>query len=1160
MTDLIKQRLAELKNRINNEINPVNIIGLSGTALPYFFSLFLKDLKKPCLAILPSNKEAERLYDELSFFMSGQKGMDLNGAARIYEFPPYDLTPLTGLSPDIEVVIRRLKSLYALITNENPVVITSLEAIFFKTLPKKAFINAIDYLETGEELNRELFIHRLEVNGYQRTSLVEEKGAYSVRGGVIDFFSALYPMPIRLEFWGDRIEAIRLFDPLSQRSQNFLEEIVILPAAEVIMDTKNIETARSMGRLPNQPEYGIHFPGEEAWLNHFYPQLETIFHYLPEKGIIALFDQHRTEAVFKKAKDKFENDVTKYRQEASEKRIPFPETEGVFASLEEITSKSTSHQKLFFSELDLHGNNIDQGMYIYFEGPFQIDYDLDMRLVGKGKVSIAPLVEKISRWVSSGASVILVIRTEQQANRLRDILENYDVRIDLMVPFWTEITHKPGLYICTGRISKGFIWPDIGLYVISENDIFGTKRTVSDERRKSRGSELNWSNFSQLKSGDFIVHEEHGIGRYIGLEKLEIHKKVNDFVIIQYADNAKLYIPADRINILQKYAGSDETIPKLDKLGGLSWNLAKQKAKNSVKRIAKQLVQIYALRKYRKGHAFSPPDHYFREFEATFKHEETYDQIKTIENVLDDMTSDRPMDRLICGDVGFGKTEVAVRAAFLAVSEGKQAALLVPTTVLAEQHYETFKNRMSPYSIRIGILSRFKTKAEQTEILGKLRSGEIDILIGTHRILQKDVKFKDLGLLIIDEEQRFGVKQKEALKKYRSIIDVLAITATPVPRTLQMSMTGVRDLSIIETPPEDRLSIQTYLSPYDESLVIRALTFELERGGQVFFVHNKVQTIEDMADKLRSLVPEARFAVAHGQMKGNELENRMIQFINREIDVLVCTTIIESGLDIPSANTIIINEVDRLGLAQIYQLRGRVGRSKEKAYAYLLLSNESTLSKDAEKRLKALMDFSRLGAGLHLAMHDLKIRGSGNILGFAQSGHISAVGYELYLKLIEQAVAELRGEIWEEDIIPEINWNINAFLPEDYVIDTDVRLNLYRRLSGISDKRDLSAIKEEIHDRFGPTPIEAENLLASISIRLLLKKAGINKLEVGHKGITMTFAHSTNVDTEKIVRIVEKKPHRFRLLPQNKITVNIRLPSPPECFERIEKIIEDFFS
>ncbi|MBW1783750.1 MAG: transcription-repair coupling factor, partial [Deltaproteobacteria bacterium] len=721
---------------------------------------------------------------------------------------------------------------------------------------------------------------------------------------------------------------------------------------------------------------------------------------------------------------------------------------------------------------------------------------------------------------------------------------------------WDQIPEQAGLTICLGRLSRGFIWPDMGLYVVSEDDIFGPKMAKRRQKKTGRKKGLSWSSFSQLKAGDLVVHEDHGIGRYEGLTTLEIARKTNDFVIVEYADNSRLYIPADRVSILQKYAGADENNPKLDQLGGHSWNIAKKKAKKSVQKIARQLVELYALRKYRKGYAFSPADHYYREFEATFEHEETEDQIKAVEDVLSDLSSEQPMDRLICGDVGFGKTEVALRAAFKAVLDGKQVAFLVPTTVLAEQHFETFHRRMAPYSIDVDVLSRFKTRAQQQEVVGKVRSGKTDVLIGTHRILQKDIKFADLGLLIIDEEQRFGVRQKELLKKYRALVDVLAITATPVPRTLQMSMIGVRDLSVIETSPQDRLAIETYLSHYDESLITQAITSEMERGGQTFFVHNRVRTIDHMADRLRKLLPAARLAVAHGQMKSRELEKTMMRFLRKEIDVLVCTAIIESGLDIPSANTIIINEADRFGLAQIYQLRGRVGRAKEKAYAYLIVSSGSTLTRDAEKRLKALMDFSNLGAGLHLAMHDLRIRGGGNILGFAQSGHISAVGYELYIKLIERAVTELKGEEWEDDINPEINIDIPAYLPESYVSEPDVRLNLYRRLSNLVEKPELAEVIEEVRDRFGPPSQEVTNLFGLMSIRLMLKRIGISKLDIGHNTLTLTLPDETDVDIKHLMRQINARPNRFRLLPKNRLRINAGTLAFPDDFSKVEKAVE----
>ncbi|MDY6973771.1 MAG: transcription-repair coupling factor, partial [Thermodesulfobacteriota bacterium] len=979
-----QNNLDALENCFREGISPVSVVGLSGSSRSYFLAQFLADLKRPCLIILSDKKEAETLYKELLFFMSGSWTQTGGGNSRLFDFPPYDISPLAGLSPHPEVVTRRLQALYALMSNQDPVVVTSLEALLFRILPKEALVRSLEYLEVEEEVDRTHLLQRLEINGYQRVSLVEEMGDYSVRGSVIDIYSPLYQLPSRLEFWGDRLESIRQFDPLSQRSQDHYREIVLLPAVEIIMEKDNVNRARSMGRLPNRRKNGGCFPGQEAWLNHFYPRLDTLFQYLPQNGLIALFDPNRAESVYRKIKEKSRTEATRFHKEASEKGVPFPEIEGIFIPFQEIALQFEDHERLDFSELSLEGKVAPMPRKtINIEGQSQFDDDLEVRFPSKGRVSMAPLAEKIAEWLASRAKVVLVSRTEPQANRLREILGNYDVRVDQIARSWIEIPDIPGLSICLGRLSKGFIWPGLGLYVLTEDEIFGPKSAKSRPKKRPRDNALNWSSFSQLKAGDFVVHEEHGIGRYVDLAKMEIEHKVNDFVVVEYADNARLYIPADRVSILQKYAGADERNPKLDQLGGRSWNIARQKAKKSVREIAKQLVETFALRKYKKGHSFSPPDHHYREFEATFEYEETPDQTTAIEDVLKDMASEQPMDRLICGDVGFGKTEIALRAAFKAASDGKQVAFLVPTTVLAEQHYETFKKRLDGYSLRVGILSRFKAKSEQSDILGKVRSGEIDILIGTHRILQKDVKFTDLGLLIVDEEQRFGVRQKETLRKYRAMVDVLAITATPIPRTLYMSMMGVRDLSIIETPPEDRLAIQSYLSHYDESLILRALQFELERGGQIFFVHNKVRTIDHMADRLRQLAPQIRFSVAHGQMKEKELENTMMRFLQKEVDVLICTTIIEAGLDIPSANTIIINQVDRLGLAQIYQLRGRVGRSKEKAYAYLLLSDNSELSRDAEKRLKALMDFSNLGAGLHLAMHDLKIRGGGNILGFA---------------------------------------------------------------------------------------------------------------------------------------------------------------------------------
>ncbi|MBW2609129.1 MAG: transcription-repair coupling factor [Deltaproteobacteria bacterium] len=1150
--------IRKLKRWIEEGAGEIRVTGLSGAARAYFLAQLLIETERPSLIILPKAKDANRLFMELEFFLPESCVYAEPGERRLYDFPLYDISPLTGLSPHRNIISRRLQALYALTSEKGPIVITSIEAILFRILPKDAMINALEYFEEGEEIERDALLLRLEIGGYLRTSLVEETGDYSVRGGVIDIFSPFYSLPVRLEFWGDRLESIRHFDPVTQRSTGNLKEMLLLPSCEIIMDKENMKRARSMGRLPEQGAEGGGFPGQEAWLNHFYSRLDTLFDYFPPDGLITLIEPLRMENQQEGFLERVRADDEKYRREAGQRGTPFPETDGLILSGEEIGPLLERYQRIYFSELAVEKTEGIGRWSLDIRETYRVDEDLEVRLAEKGRVSMAPLAEKISKWMDLGSRVILVCRTEQQAGRLKEILHNYEVEVEEVVKNWYRVSARKGLSICLGRLSRGFAWPEIGIHVLSEDEIFGPKRSRARKRERAGEGALDWTAFSQLKVGDLVVHQDHGIGRYNGLSKMEMEQKVNDFVIIGYKGNDRLYIPADHISVLQKYVGSDERDPPLDRLGGRSWNLVKQKAKKSVREIAKQLVEVYALRRYRKGFAFSRPDYFFKEFEATFEHEETPDQIKAIDNVLSDMETERPMDRLICGDVGFGKTEVAIRAAFKAVMDGKQVALLIPTTVLAEQHYETFRKRMEPYQLKVGVVSRFKSRAEQKEIIAKTRSGKIDILIGTHRILQKDIGFKDLGLLIIDEEQRFGVKQKERLKKYRALVDVLALTATPIPRTLHMSLMGVRDLSMIETPPEERLAIRTYLSVYDEATIKRAIESEIERGGQVFFVHNRVKTIEKTAKEIIKLVPQARFAIAHGQMKKKVLEETMIRFLRKEIDVLVCTTIIESGLDIPSANTIIINEVDRFGLSQIYQLRGRVGRSAENAFAYLFLSSDSRMTREAEKRLKALMDFSHLGAGINLAMHDLKIRGGGNILGFSQTGHIAAIGYELYLKLVEQAVAELKGEEYHEEINPEIHVDISAYLPEEYISDIDVRLNLYRRLSSLREESDLKNIAEEIVDRFGPPPEVVSNLLRVMDVRLDLKKMVVNRLDVKNESLIFAFSPATTVEPERLVKLVEGKRHMFHFLSDTKLKVRIRKESAIEALLEAKQIIQDF--
>jgi transcription-repair coupling factor (superfamily II helicase) len=665
-----------------------------------------------------------------------------------------------------------------------------------------------------------------------------------------------------------------------------------------------------------------------------------------------------------------------------------------------------------------------------------------------------------------------------------------------------------------------------GLIFLTEEEIFEPKKEFRKKARKE-DAEAYITSLDDLKTDDFVVHQDHGIGLYRGLQYFKLDGWEGEFLFIEYAEGDKLYLPVDRLQGIHKFMGLEGQVPSLDRLGGTGWKKAKARVKKAVEKIARELVELYARRAVSKGFSFSGRDQMFKEFEAAFPYEETPDQLRVIEEVLADMESDKPMDRLVCGDVGYGKTEVALRAAFRAVLDGKQVAVLVPTTVLAEQHYQTMTRRFEGYPVEVRILSRFKTPREQKQTLADLAEGKVDIVVGTHRLLQKDIRFRDLGLIVIDEEQRFGVTHKERLKTLRTQVDCLTLTATPIPRTLQMSLAGIRDLSSIETPPEDRQSIRTHIIPFDEGKIVEAVRRELQRGGQVFFVHNRVHNIQSMAFFLKKILPQVRIGVAHGQLPERELEKVMLRFVRRELDLLVCTTIIESGLDIPTANTIILNQADRFGLAQMYQLRGRVGRSRERAYAYLVVPGEGLLTSEAQKRLKVLMDFSELGAGFKIALHDLRIRGAGHLLGTSQSGHVAAVGYELYIQMLEQAVNELKGNEAVEEWEPEIRLRIPAFIPERYVPDPGQRLSLYKRLASLKTEDELFDLEGEMGDRFGPIPEAVTNLLKVLAIKQNMRLVGIERIEPSGKDLVFSFHPKGAWKPEGLVALVQQDPKRF---------------------------------
>jgi len=1103
-------------DRVLSRKRNIKACGVDGCLRNYLISHILKERERVSVIICPDEKKCKSVYLDCTFFLSEQKEGIQYPERRVFRFPQYDISPFRGLSPRRDIVKERLESLFMLSSGGNSVIITSLEALIFKILPKDEFLKSVDILEPQEELDLDSLRERLFTLGYRPVSMVEERGDYALRGYVLDIFPPLYSLPIRIEFWGERIESIRQFNPFNQRSVRSLDEIILIPFSEVIWRKENIQRARERGRLPETVTQVAGFPGQEAWINHFYRELNTLFDYLPEESLIILLDGENIEEKAIRMIEKAESEIERYALEAEKREQYFPDTEGIILDMAYLREEIGKFKKIQFVELPFEKRgDEDEVLELFLE-----DYSYDrliLELESKKRLSLAPLIGQIRYWIKAGSRVVVVCSSDSQIERTREIFENYGVRVWDIKECWGDIPFKRGLYLCRGDVSGSLYLPQIELFLIDEDSIYGKRRifkrgSIFRERLRER-----FDTSSELREGDFVVHQEHGIGRYKGLHRLEVDGIINDYVLIEYANDDRLYIPSDRISVLQKYIGPDEREPSLDQLGGRAWSNSKERVKRSVKKIARQLVELYALREMQNGFAFSPPDNRLREFEATFPYEETPDQIKAIEDVLKDMQSERPMDRLICGDVGFGKTEVALRASFKAVMDGKQVAVLVPTTVLAEQHWRTFKERMEPYRIRVEVLSRFRSRVEQKRIVAELRSKKIDIIIGTHRLLQKDVEFADLGLLIIDEEHRFGVKQKEKIKRYRTRVDVLSLSATPIPRTLQMSLIGIRDMSLIMSPPENRYAIQTHIIPFDEEKIRYAIEMELERAGQVFFVHNNIRDIHEIGDMVKELVPDANVAIAHGQMKEKELEETMIQFIRNEIDVLICTTIIESGLDIPSVNTIIIDEAERLGLSQIYQLRGRVGRSDKTAYAYLVIRDGAALTREAEKRLRALMEFSRLGSGINLALHDLKIRGGGNILGFNQSGHIYSVGYELYLKYIRKAIAELKGREWIEDIDPEISIKIQAYLPSEYVPDMDLRLSLYRRLSSVEDHEELNRLKEEIIDRFGRSPIEALNLFDIIYLRVGLKRLRVLKMNMDLKGVMLRFSKDTILSPKRLI-------------------------------------------
>ncbi|MDR2827359.1 MAG: transcription-repair coupling factor [Candidatus Adiutrix intracellularis] len=1116
---------------------------LAGLPLPALARLLVQLIQKRpqiIIAAVPTTIMAEDLVGDLNFFWP-------EGQNRVHLFPEFEAKPFLPHSTLVDRSLERQWTLTHLASGDSPRLVVAAAQALLKLVPTPQDTQTrLRHLKPGVEIDlidlKNFLIH----NGFTPVGQVESWGDFSARGNIIDIFPASSTHPARVELFDNLVESIRSFRIEDQRSVGKLESLTVTPAREFSYDPVSgataaerlVKLARHWGwhdllwkPLAEKFRAGEVFNGLESWAPLF-TKLSTLEAYL--NGTNSLI--YEPEDFLKTGEAAWLSLANHYERLKLEER-PHLEIERTWRTPREMLDYFTSTGSWRARHLGIP--EIEEPNTAYFQVPVEMNTNLKAEFTGaRGGIGfLTPLATRLKSLIARGFETHLVSRSSEQSQRLAKMLAEYDLTI-LPQPKATAGEKTANLSLEVGQLSGGFALNYEHLAYITEDEIFG-QRQPSKRRLATAESGLRFASMKDLTPGDYVVHNLHGIGQYQGLVTLNLsYGQKGDFLHLVYKGGDKLYVPVELFGAVGKYVGSEDRPPSLDRLGGLSWDRVKAKVKENIRQMAEDLLRLYAARQTTVGHAYEQRDSLFLEFEAAFEYAETPDQKRAIDEVLANLAAPRPMDRLICGDVGYGKTEVAMRAAFQVVSEKKQVAVLVPTTILAEQHEQTFNARLSPWGLKTASISRFKKSAEIKTLLNKVATGQLDVLIGTHRLLQKDVHFKDLGLVIIDEEHRFGVRDKEKLKKLRTEVDVLALSATPIPRSLSMSLAGIRDFSSISTPPQDRLAVKTTLLKYEDEAVCEAIDHELARGGQVFLVHNRVQDIHLLVNKLRHLMPLVRFGVGHGQMKDHELEGVLGKFLNRELDVWITTAIVESGLDFPSVGTIIINQADRFGLAQLYQLRGRVGRGRQQSYAYLMVNNPDTLTTDAKKRLKAILDHTELGSGYQIARHDLEIRGSGSILGAAQSGQAQLVGYEMYTQMMEEAVRELKGQKTETDLEPEVVLGLPSYLPEKYVPDTSARLLLYRRLATAKTLEEIEALREEMCDRFGPLPEEAQTLTAIMEIKINLKKTGVTRLETGSKGLTLTFGSHGPANYERVIALVMDKKRQVRLSPSGKLFVD----------------------
>ena len=1158
-TNVQNIRNATVASLINGLSEPVTseIFGLHGSAEAYLLARLLATGSGLLVILCPDQEQAHLLANQLKFYHPRPREIAL--------LPHWEMDPYDPLSPHPELEAERVATLAALNRKRIKALVVPARALMQKVIPRQV-LDAISLsLEAEEEYPRPELLDNLTRLGYQPVPLVEERGTFAVRGDIIDIFPADGDQPIRFDFYGDFIERMRRFNPQTQRSETGeLKRLELIPSRELILHGPFLETLGQRLKercdelaiprtereaIMTELREGILAPGRDFLLPFNFPQLDPLSAYCDEARYVLLDPPALEQAI-----DLFHRTVREAEQRMLDKKSPHARREELYLTPDALKPLLSQTCRIELSRLQVIQLEEERRRY-----HFNCRSNAELRAKpGADSDGLEPLLEVITRSRKSAGRLLLVCRRQVQAERLQELLAAHEIDLEIHSDLQLSDLTPGTPQLCLGELGRGFHLADEKLTVITEEEIFGRRSHRAKKAGAQRARQL-FTSLAELKEGDFIVHTDHGIGRYLGLTHLQTGGIEGDFLHLQYAGNDKLYLPIERIEKVQKYIGGEGHTPKLDKMGGQGWEKARLKARAAVEELARQLLELYAKRELRQGFAYSPPDKLFREFEATFPHEETGDQLQAINDTLADMQSQKPMDRLVCGDVGYGKTEVALRAAVKAVLDSKQVAVLVPTTILARQHWESFRQRLADFPVRVEMVSRFRSPAENRATLEAAANGKVDILVGTHRLLQRDVRFKDLGLLIVDEEQRFGVAHKEKLKQLRAEIDILTLTATPIPRTLHMGLTGMRDLSVIETAPVDRLAIRTYVTRFDDELIRQAILRELGRGGQIYFVHNRVQTIDAMAAQLHQLVPEAKIGVGHGQMVEKELEQVMLDFIDGKTNLLVASTIIENGLDIPRANTIIVNRADCFGLSQLYQLRGRVGRSDRRAYAYLLIPGEAALTREARERLRVLQELTELGAGFRVASHDLELRGAGDLLGGKQSGTIAAIGFELYTELLEETMDQLRGKEREERIDPEIRLGLSAFLAEKYLPDPNQRLQFYQRMAAAEDVERIFDLAEELRDRYGELPEAAETLVGAMRLRVRLKRLRIELLEYDGRDLSLLFHASTGISPELIRRLVTEQADTYKLGADFRLRVRIGRLKARELLDRVRKELQLFF-